>query len=228
MMKKNYPANLLHAMRLNEIMNTGFDYNKMTPDQQEGLNFLLSCLSERERIILKEYYKDGFSMKEITDRYAGITVNRVRQIVSKALKKMEQKSWLTYVAEGYEQWMNYQTLRVAYLEFLYQRITGFGELDDSICRLSFPARIVNALNRSDIKTMKHLILWYIAGQSTHRVRNIGAVAIEEIRTALIEKKLIPESIQPIILEHTPSNKDFEYYALLYLIAAWNKQAPSGQ
>ena len=49
-MKKQYPANLLKAIRLNEICGAAIDYGALTADQQGGLTNLLARLTERNAL----------------------------------------------------------------------------------------------------------------------------------------------------------------------------------
>ena len=51
------------------------------------LNNILSTLRPREEAIVRKYYYDGFTFKEIGE-YFGLTVERTRQILLKALRKI--------------------------------------------------------------------------------------------------------------------------------------------
>lgn len=68
-MKKQYPANLLKAIRLNEICGAAIDYDALNADQQGGLANLLAQLTEQERFVLDKYYCEGISMKALADQY---------------------------------------------------------------------------------------------------------------------------------------------------------------
>ena len=39
---KEYPANLLEAMKVNEIMGSDLDYENLSEDQMQGLTYALS------------------------------------------------------------------------------------------------------------------------------------------------------------------------------------------
>ena len=54
--KRLYPANLLTELSLNEEMGTNIDYENLSADQLEGLNYVLSYLTERNQILIREYY----------------------------------------------------------------------------------------------------------------------------------------------------------------------------
>ena len=56
--KRLYPANLLTELSLNEEMGTNIDYENLSADQLEGLNYVLSCLTERNQILIREYYEN--------------------------------------------------------------------------------------------------------------------------------------------------------------------------
>ncbi len=67
--KKNYPANLLNALHLNDLLGTDIDYENLTEDQIKGANYILALLTEREEIVLDHYYKSFMSRKWIAERY---------------------------------------------------------------------------------------------------------------------------------------------------------------
>ncbi len=54
--KNNYPANLLNALRLNDLLGTDIDYENLTEDQIKGADYILALLTEREEIVLDHYY----------------------------------------------------------------------------------------------------------------------------------------------------------------------------
>ena len=90
-MKKRYneyPANLLAAMKVNEIMGSDLDYENLSEDQMQGLTYALSALTEREMIVLTENYKEEMSVKAIADMHY-LTESRVKGIKRDALKKEE-------------------------------------------------------------------------------------------------------------------------------------------
>ena len=100
-MKKQYPANLLKAIRLNEICGAAIDYDALNADQQGGLANLLAQLTEREHFVLDKYYREGISMKALADQYQ-VNQNRIRQIIRHAVKKCQVQELLFYVAVGLE------------------------------------------------------------------------------------------------------------------------------
>ena len=62
--KRLYPANLLTELSLNEEMGTNIDYENLSADQLEGLNYVLSCLTERNRLLIREYYENYKSRRQ--------------------------------------------------------------------------------------------------------------------------------------------------------------------
>ncbi len=99
--EKNYPARLLNALRLNDLLGTDIDYENLTEDQIKGADYILSLLTEREKIVLDLYYKSAMSRKWIAERY-NLSEKRVRQIIDEALKKLQIKELLLYAAEGFD------------------------------------------------------------------------------------------------------------------------------
>lgn len=63
----------------------------LNEEQEAGLRMVIDSLSEREREFVFLYYRDGMSLDAI-GKERGITRERVRQIVAKAVRKMRHPS----------------------------------------------------------------------------------------------------------------------------------------
>lgn len=95
-----YPGNLLIAIE----GDTGREIPaKLTDDNYAGLQYALSTLEERERMILVERYGEGKVRAEIGGAI-GISRERVRQIETKAIRKLRGvRNWrfITLGVAGY-------------------------------------------------------------------------------------------------------------------------------
>lgn len=93
---EEYPYNLLWAIKSHsdrQIPDT------FTDDHWAGLRYVLSTLDERERGILLQRYDEKKPRSDIADGY-GITAERVRQIETKACRKLQRVSNWNYIEFG--------------------------------------------------------------------------------------------------------------------------------
>ena len=59
----------------------------LNASQEEGLRMVLDGLSERERECVYYYYKDGLTLEGVGEKY-GVSRERIRQLLAKAVRKM--------------------------------------------------------------------------------------------------------------------------------------------
>lgn len=93
---EEYPYNLLWAIKGHsdrQIPDT------FTDDHWAGLRYVLSTLDEREQGILVQRYDEKMPRSEIADGY-DITAERVRQIETKACRKLQRVSNWNYIEFG--------------------------------------------------------------------------------------------------------------------------------
>lgn len=186
--KKNYPENLLETLQVNKETQSMIRYDELTEDQARGLKYVLSFLTERERIVIEHYFVEGISRKAIGERY-NLPENRIKQIIEHAIRKFRlNKEWLFYIANGYE----------ANCEYLHEQLEQEEKLYLSKCDVSdsshlyyqefrmlgFPTRIYNSLAKHDVKTVRDLVVLIVASE---RIRNFGEVSYQAICTALKKK-----------------------------------------
>lgn len=74
----------------------------LPPDAKKSIEYVLSTINDREREMLLLKYKDGWSLKEIGEKYA-ICGQRVGQIIAKALRKCRHPSRSKILSLGYAQ-----------------------------------------------------------------------------------------------------------------------------
>lgn len=196
--KRNYPANLLHAMKFNQFMETDIDYENMTEDQKKALSVMMqNHLTERENHIVKMLYVQGMSRKEIAEEYE-LPENRIRQIVDKALRKLRKKEWLLYVVDGYD-----AHLRVLQEQIFIEEIKYCGHIGiegkphvlyQSVDSLGVSKRVLYSIKKGGCESIRDVIV-SLGIAPAHR--KYGEVAALRICEDLKSKKLLPENYVPI-------------------------------
>lgn len=71
----------------------------ISDDQMNGLNEALASLTLREQDAIKLYYQDGLNLEE-SGKHFGVTKERVRQIIAKAVRKLRHPSRLKLIQYG--------------------------------------------------------------------------------------------------------------------------------
>lgn len=177
---KPYPINLFLDI---------FDCEKVedclkTEDMNDvicGLQFVLNnMLNERERKAVNGKYERKMTLQSISEEF-GVTRERVRQIVAKALRKMRHPTRSRYIEYGYSGFLNYE-------KSLKER-EAEKELEDklhpqniSIDCVDFDLRSYNALRRGGVEKLGDI-------KSTEQImkfRNVGAKTIVKIADKLKE------------------------------------------
>ena len=90
-----YPYNLLediYGERYEAILDE---------DLKAGLDYAISTLTERQQAMLKEYYENEKTYDEIA-KEVGITRERIRQVIVKALRMLRHPSRMHYIKYGYK------------------------------------------------------------------------------------------------------------------------------
>ena len=94
-----YPYNLFRV-----ITNLDYEFDfeaPLTSDQEKGIEYALSTLSERESYILRKRFRDDKTLEQI-GKDCGISGNRALQIVNTAIWKLRQPIRRSYILEGYK------------------------------------------------------------------------------------------------------------------------------
>lgn len=205
--KKSYPANLLKALQLNETLGTDIDYENLTEDQLDGVDYLFETLTDRERIVLTHYYREGMTRKAIVEKYDGITEKIVRRVINDALKKIRVREWLQYAANGYEANKKRLEEQSRTEEARYCRARGIADpahfYYQGIEKLNYsPLRMRHALERSGIHTIRDL-LFYICVPSSRYVRDFGEVSMRFVRGIFEKEDLLPKNFKMDIAPNAP-------------------------
>lgn len=201
--RKSYPANLLEALGTNDLLGTKMDYEKLTPDQMKGVDYILSQLTQRERIVLDCYYKEGMSRKGIAEYYH-LTEKRVRQIIMGALEQIRAKEWLSYAANGYENNRKRMEEQLKTEEALFCAVRGVTDPThiyyQGMERLNLPVRPYNSMKREGIRTVRDVLLFLCSGR---RIRNFGARSEDTVIAALARENLLPEGFKRTAMPPIP-------------------------
>ena len=86
-----YPRNLMFAI--------GFDPVEMMKYPTDGIDYVLSTLTEREQKVIQLRFVDGLSLKD-TGKAFNVTQERIRQVEAKALRKLRHPSRVNIIKEG--------------------------------------------------------------------------------------------------------------------------------
>lgn len=96
LLKMDFPKNLLYAVR------GGWedeDPTELCQDVLSGIQYALSTLSDRERYILYERYREKRTLSSISEDL-GVISERVRQIESKALRNLRYRRNMMFMTKG--------------------------------------------------------------------------------------------------------------------------------
>ena len=172
--------------------------------QLAGLNKAMECFSERERYAVKLYFQDELTLDECGE-ILGVTRERVRQVIARALRKLRHPTRQNLIVYG-EDIRNLNS----YLKHLYEVKNEIAELeayieehkdtytelvkddasfrknDLSIDELDLSVRSFNALKRKGIKWASEAAALANSGEIV-KVRNLGRKSYLEIIERLKEK-----------------------------------------
>lgn len=182
-----------------------------THDIYAGVEKAIESLqNKREQECIYWYFKNGMTLKEISTVY-GLTVERIRQIMSKALRKLRHPArcqFIRYGADG-----GSITIDISYLErkkaALESEIKALNaELQDSrenvtehildrntldyksifgiLPEMDLSVRTFNCLARADCTTLPDIIKLVSSGKVIE-LRNFGKRSLVELLTVLKEK-----------------------------------------
>lgn len=192
-----WPYNLLDAIN-GERWDT-----PLNDDQMDGLDHAISFLNERARSHIYSYYRDGKTLEQVA-RMHGITRERTRQIITKAVHSMRHPVRMRFVKWGLHgaemcdeyndrlQRINAEMKRLddMELELKYRRealISRPSEMEAvlphnggaSIIDMDLTVRSYNCLERAGARTIADVANIARTGQLAN-VRNLGRKSMREI------------------------------------------------
>jgi len=188
----SYPKNLLSALHLNEETQRTISYDALTEDQRKGLEYALSALSERERIVLRHHFCEGIGYKAIGLHY-NLSESRTRNIIRDALRWLHKNpAWLYYITDGFEARTAYLRQQLRTEEQIYRERCGITSLAhlyyQELEAMQLPAKLRNPLSRNNIKTVREAIIFLC---SSAQIRNFGALSAAAVRERLARENLLP-------------------------------------
>ena len=188
----SYPKNLLSALHLNEETQRMISYDVPTDDQRKGLEYVLSALSEREQIVLREHFCEGIGYKAIGLHY-NLSESRTRNIIRDALRWLHKNpAWLYYIIDGFEARTAYLRQQLWAEERTYRERCGITSPThlyyQGLDALQLPAKLRNPLSRNDIKTVREVMIFLC---SSAQIRNFGALSAAAVREQLARENLLP-------------------------------------
>lgn len=210
-----YPYNLIDCIfdePIDEVLND---------DQLAGFEQALDTLHPRERRALELYFEEEKTLKEIGKEF-GVTQERIRQIVSKAIRKMRNPIRVKLIRNG-PKMQELQRLEqieaeiVARKERINERLAELEQLEnqandkmedlrqrtaktlvDRIDDLDLSVRSYNCLRRANCDTITQIIDLFENGK-IFGVRNLGKKSIAEIIDRISET--YPITFNPVLDDH---------------------------
>ncbi len=181
----------------------------LSQDQIKGLEYTLDLIGERQKNMLLLYYKKSKTFDEIGEMY-GVTRERARQILARALRLIRCRTNADYIRYGYrgcgllqrERKLDEKEAdlrrREKELEKLERRLSGKIEvvkdtpeyknlrmMEIEIESLELSVRAYNCLHRAEVSTIE-AVLRLIENDSLYTLRNLGSRSLFEIISKLEE------------------------------------------
>lgn len=204
-----YPYNLL-----DDVLAVGNQCKKerwnesLSQDQEAALRFVLSTFKERERSLLHLYYEDGYTLQECAI-VAGLTRERIRQILAKCVRTIKHPSRLNLIKYGLDGYERQKALSIR-LEELRKEETALLEKEQELERrkkvleddrteemlaerrsivtladMDLTVRSFNCLQRDGCNTLRDVCDRAGAG-TLMRIPNLGQRSLEEILQKCID------------------------------------------
>ena len=191
-----YPFNLLLAVKGQSDREIP---KVLTDDHFAGIHYVLSLLDERERAILQQRYEELRSRAEIAEDF-GISPERVRQIETKACKKLQRQSYWNYVCYGIAGYLRKAMsseynrgygvgYRLGYTDGMKDGINGVTQpagpdevLNQPIETLNLPTRAHSCLVAMGCKRIADVVR--VPGAKIATTPHLGKVSANDIAKAL--------------------------------------------
>lgn len=196
--ESNYPYDLIDYLFWGEKIDIEYVENKF----DENFEYAMRYFGEREREIMKQYYKNGLTMESIGLK-EGITRGRVQQILAKGLRKLRyRRDTIRYGKEVEELYDDIEALKVK-LELQKERLIG--ELknptlkEDDVNKalkiedVGLSCRTYNCLKRYGIN-----YVYELKGKSERelmKIRNLGRKSLKEVKELMKSKDLWVEEVE---------------------------------
>lgn len=179
-----YPGNMLEDIA--EKVN-GEHLTALPDDWQPSIEYAVSLLTEREAGVLKLRYQQGLILDDIGRAY-GVTRERIRQVLYKALRKLTHphkwifiKCGISAAIKAAEDKAREEGFQNGYRRGVhdaqcYSKLDLRGDVD--LCDLDLSVRSYNCLCRAGVKTGSDIV--GMGFDRLIRVRNFGRRSYEEV------------------------------------------------
>lgn len=193
----NWPEDLLDEL-LDKNNNLIYDYRYVVKNFNENWDYIKNTLSEREVKCIELRFKEGLNLEEI-GKELGITKERVRQIISRGIRRLSHSSRLNILIKGYKNIEECKSLREEIRNELINLRNKYNELlnvkskediNDDLKKelnspeciliedLDFSVRTYNCLKRANINTVDKIIK--LSEYELDHIRNLGRKSAREI------------------------------------------------
>lgn len=192
MNEKDYPYNLLCIV-------LGEEPETLAPDFDASVEYVLSTtLTEKESSIIRQRYKDGLTYAEC-GKILGVTRERIRQIESKAIRKLRYPSRLKFLclgvlgvikevkmerAEHYGLVISECMQKVMDAININGKVTADEKPDLELDELELSVRSYNCLRRAGVNRVSDIIR--MDYDQLTKLRNMGKKSHDEIIAVLKE------------------------------------------
>lgn len=179
----------------------------LTQDQMNGLSFAIETLTDREQKCLLLYYREGWDLGRIGKEF-GVTRERIRQVIAKAVRKLRHPTRSKYVIKGYQvasgnifrnQMEKYQAEIDRAKRNADETIRNFRRVikepeqaiseaieNTDIAELNLSVRSYNVLKRAGCRTIADVLMLPSVKHLT-QLRNMGRKSAEEVIERLRER-----------------------------------------
>ena len=150
-----WPENIITEIGIRRIFGTD-EYVPLNMDQMEGLRYAMSTFMAYERDALKHRYEEHWTLGEC-GKESGVSRERIRQILERAINRLQHPSKTMYIREGYhacserieKERTQAQAERTAMLdEQKMKQLEGI-----HIADVGFTTRSYNCTRRAGLETM---------------------------------------------------------------------------
>lgn len=181
-----YPENIIREIGLEHVFGRDV-YQALSEDQLAGLEYALSTLEERERLILEMRFKEGLSFAEIGSRFERSST-RMNQMKERAIRKLRRGFMAQYFSRGLQAVETKRQTGVAHIKRSGTKMTS-DEIREALNVLAYEriddmdieARSVLCMTRSGIHSIFDLVEMIEKNPGAlFRVRNVGERAFTDI------------------------------------------------
>lgn len=196
-LKEMYPYSLIIELEIEMQEDDQYLFDHFEENLQALRDRKISnCVSDKEFKLLDYYYKQNMTLEEV-GQLEGVTRERIRQIIFRAIWKL--KRYKDIFIYGYENYLLKESVEDLKRQLLKQQIDLREQLhkkeynestlidsipDKNIEELNFSVRSYNALKRNQINTLKDLSM--LSLYDIEHIKNIGKKCVLEIRDKMKE------------------------------------------